>query len=146
MKRSVFSLLLALAIAAPAAAASTAPPQLGRDLTGAGSGLLDLGRLSQSSELSFYYGGGSGLGNDYGGLYLSHFTYRLGSPLTLSLSLGARFDNAFSTGNGQPFVGGFQLAYHPSQSFLIRLDYIDGRALTPASYDPFGYRGSWLRN
>lgn len=146
MRHTIVTALLGLTLSASQALASSAPV-LGRDLTGAGAGLLDLGRLSQSSELSFFYGSGSGLGDQYGGLYLSHLTYRLSSPLTLRLSLGARFDNAaFDETNGRPFVGGFQLAYRPSQSFLIRLDYVDGRSLTPASYDPFGYRGSWLRD
>jgi len=138
--------IAAIAWCAPSAASE---PVLGSSLSNSGAGLLDLSRLSQSSEMSFFYGGGSGLRDQYGGLYLSHFSYRFSSPLTMRLSLGARFDNAsgaFDETNGRPFVGGFQLAYQPSKSFLIRFDYVDGRALTPASYDPFGYRGSWLRD
>jgi hypothetical protein len=143
-RRIVFPLLLLTLAASPAMA--TPAPQLGRNLSGAGSGLLDLGRLSQSSELSFFYGNGSGLRDQYGGLYLSHFSYRFSSPLTLRLSVGARYDNAaFGSRDGEAFVGGFQLAYQPSRNFLIQLNYLDGRALTPAAYDPFGYRGSWLR-
>ena len=145
MSRAITLTLLALTFAAGSAAAEPMPA-LGRNLSDSGAGLLDLGRLSQSSELSFFYGSGSGLRGEYGGLYLSHFTYRLASPLTLRLSLGARFDNGLGTSNGQPFVGGFQLAYRPSQNFQIRLDYLDGRALSPALYDPFGYRGSWLHD
>ena len=141
-RRIALAILLATLAASPALAVT---PQLGRNISGAGSGLLDLGRLSQSSEMSFFYGNGSGLRDQYGGLYLSHFTYRFSSPLTMRVSVGARFDNSFANREGQAFLGGFQLAYQPSRNFLIQLNYLDGRALNPAAYDPFGYRGSWLR-
>jgi hypothetical protein len=146
----VVSALVCIAVAGVGAAwADPAAPALGRDLNPAVTSLLDPGRLSQQSDLSFFYGAGGGLREEYGGLYQSHFTYRFSSPLTLRVSLGARFDGA-SAGTdgrqGQAFLSGFELAYRPSSNFIIHLNYVDGRALTPASYDPYGYRGSWLHD
>jgi hypothetical protein len=86
--------------------------------------LLDFSRLRVSHALSYTFSSG-GARNTSTGLFVSSFDYRVASPLSMRLDVGAVMDRAqASAGRGpEVFLKGLGLDYHPSDSFRLQLSY-----------------------
>jgi hypothetical protein len=84
---------------------------------------LDPSRLQLSTEFSV----GTGFGGSQG-LQVTRLSYRLGSPLAMSVSIGNAFGgNRISGGNGM-FLEGLDLSYRPLPSMLVQFRYNDLRS------------------
>jgi hypothetical protein len=85
---------------------------------------LDQSRLHITSEVMF----GSGFGGPAQGLQVTRLQYQLASPLAMSVSLGTQFAGGMSRNTNPMFLEGFDLAYHPFESFLFQVHYQDVRS------------------
>ncbi|MEW5702621.1 MAG: hypothetical protein AB1792_10370 [Candidatus Zixiibacteriota bacterium] len=164
MKRIIVATIIVLLAGAVGAAAQSTTSQASSgatsfsgaprvsDLTGApkalGFALLDPSRLRmhQSYSLSYFSGGGS---SGSLGLYSNMLEYDLFKPLTLRVGLsyahqpfGASDRSGGSVlGSGQ-FLPSFGLDYHPSNNFLLSIDY----QTIPAVVWPYGGSNIWRAN
>jgi hypothetical protein len=136
---SVFALLVVLA-GGPAAAASLGSssmfsPRVPVSLFGLARDWIDPSRLHVSSTLSV--GTSSWGSSSTSALQTTTLSYAFRAPLAMSVSLG----NAWGGGtprNGQSFfLQGFSVAYQPSRSVLLQVQYQDVRS--PLQYSPMGY-------
>ena len=72
---------------------------------------------------------GSSFGGPAQGLQVTRLQYQLGAPLAMSVSLGTQFAGGGMSRNTNPmFLEGFDLAYHPFESFLVQVHYQDVRS------------------
>jgi hypothetical protein len=85
---------------------------------------LDPSRLHVSTELSFGTGFGGGPAQ---GLQVTRFSYQVGQPLALRISLGNAFGGPRGS-EGSFFLEGLDLAYQPFGSFSIQVHYQDLRS------------------
>src|SRR5262245_44409596 len=87
---------------------------------------LDSSRLHFTSEIMF----GSSFGGPAQGLQITRLQYQLGAPLAMSVSLGTQFAGGGmnSRSTNPMFLEGFDLAYHPFESFLVQVHYQDVRS------------------
>jgi len=89
------------------------------------SSLLDPSKLGISHQMMFSYSSGSVAKNNVGGLWLTNFSYKFSSPLTMDLSVGASLSSAGTRQlNAQSlFVESFSLRYRPSENFYFQFMY-----------------------
>ena len=96
---------------------------------------LDPSRLHVSAELMM--GSGSRRGG-LDGLQVTRFSYQLGPPLAMRVSLGNAF-GAQAAGPGRMFLEGLDLSYRPFTSLLVQFHYQDVRSplqlSRPGAYD-----------
>jgi hypothetical protein len=85
---------------------------------------LDASRVHITSEVMF----GSSFGGPAQGLQVTRLQYQLGAPLAMSVSLGTQFAGGTSRNTNPMFLEGFDLAYHPFESFLVQVHYQDVRS------------------
>lgn len=133
--RRIMMLVTAAAIVAAGAGVSaqveTRPPSVFNDYLNvqAPSSFLTIPGLSFQSSMGFSYVS-LGSGSSYGlGYYMGHFGYRLSSSLTLHADVGVGSVMTDANGYQRPeiFLPNFDLTYHPSSSFVLRLQYQQGR-------------------
>ena len=87
--------------------------------------LLDPSRLGISHQMVFSYSSGSSGRNNVGGLWLTNFSYKFASPLTVDLSVGASLSK---TGGRELdaqnlFLEGLSLRYRPSENLYFHFSY-----------------------
>lgn len=98
---------------------------------------FDASRLKVSTAISV-----GSFGRQTTGLQTTSFSYQFQSPLWMNVSLGnawgAGTAGSSSGGSGSFFLQGVDLAYKPSQSFMIQVSYRDMRSPLQYQHDsPF---------
>jgi hypothetical protein len=107
---------------------------------------FDPSRLHMSVEASF----GTGFNGQSSGLQVTRFSYQLGKPLAMQVSVGNAFGAGAGGSNGQFFLEGLNLSYQPFRSMMITVNYRDYRSPLQMPYGygynnalfPFGYSPS----
>jgi hypothetical protein len=84
---------------------------------------FDPSRLQISTEVSV----GSGFSSGPQGLQVTRLSYRLGEPLSMSVSLGNAFGSRSPGGNSM-FLEGLDLSYRPLPAMLVQFRYHDIRS------------------
>jgi hypothetical protein len=89
------------------------------------SSFLSIPGLSFQSSMGFSYVSAGGAGSFGMGYYMGHFGYRLGSSLTLHADVGVGSIMTDENGYRRPelFLPNLDLTYHPSNSFIFRLQF-----------------------
>ena len=87
--------------------------------------LLDPSRLGISHQMVFSYSSGNAGRNNMGGLWLTNFSYKFASPLTVDLSVGASLSK---TGGRELdtqnlFLESLSLRYRPSENLYFHFSY-----------------------
>ncbi|MBN1503802.1 MAG: hypothetical protein JW952_01940 [Candidatus Eisenbacteria bacterium] len=87
--------------------------------------LLDPSKLGISHQMVFSYSSGSAGRDNVGGLWLTNFSYKLSTPLTVDLSVGASLSK---TSGREPdaqslFLNGFSLRYRPNENLYLHFMY-----------------------
>jgi hypothetical protein len=128
--RTLFLLVAASVSLAAAAQASPAGPEAGLfqpsvpvSAFSRPAFWFDPSRLQISTEVAV--GGVSGAGAQ--GLQTTRLSYRIGNPLSMSVSLGNAFGGRSPQANGF-FLEGFDLQYRPLPSMLVQFRYVDLRS------------------
>jgi hypothetical protein len=87
---------------------------------------LDSSRLHVTSEFMF----GSSFSGPAQGLQVTRLQYQMSGPLAMSVSLGTQFGGPSVRGvsTNPMFLEGFDLSYHPFDSFLVQVHYQDVRS------------------
>ena len=84
---------------------------------------FDPSRLQISTEIAM----GSSFSGGTQGLQTTRLSYRIGQPLSMSISLGNAFGGRSSMHNGF-FLEGLDLQYRPLPSMLVQFRYVDLRS------------------
>lgn len=87
--------------------------------------LLDPSKLGISHQLVFSYSSGNAGKNNLGGLWLSNFSYKFSSPLTVDLSVGTALSKTGSQGftADRLFLESLSLHYKPNENLYFQLMY-----------------------
>ena len=101
-----------------------------------GTGFLRIPGLDFRSSLGFSYASSSSFGDVGMGYYMGHFSYRLGSTLTLNWNVGV---GSYMTGpdgmnDYQVFIPNFDVTWRPSENMIVKLQYLQGGYLNPYFY------------
>ena len=98
-----------------------------------GAGLLRIPGLSFHSSVGFSYASSRGFGDIGMGYYMGHFSYQLGSSVTLNWDVGVGSYMMGGDGmNGyQVMIPDFNLTWKPSENLMVRLQYMQGNYLIP---------------
>jgi hypothetical protein len=133
-----------LAIGAPAASQehATAERSVFDDYlnpTVPGGGFLTVPGLSFHSSVGFSYMSSQSWGSTGMGYYMGHFSYRLGSSLTLNwdVGVGSSFVGPDGMNDYRFFMPNIDLTYRPSDSFVMRLQFQQGGYGTPWMLSPY---------
>ena len=95
-------------------------------------GFLTIPGLNFHSSVGFSYASSKGFGDVGMGYYMGHFSYQLGSTVTLNWYVGVGSYMVGGQGeNYQVFIPNFALTWQPSENFLFRLQYSRGAYLNP---------------
>jgi hypothetical protein len=143
MKRlSVIHMIIALACgAAPASAQQTTTTSAEErsvfddylNPADPGAGFLRIPGLHFQSSMGFSYATSRAFGDVGMGYYMGHFSYRLGSTVTLNWDVGV--GSYMMGGDGmndyKVLIPNFNLTWKPSDTFMVRLQYIQGSYLNP---------------
>ena len=128
-RRNAVVAAFVLALSVGAAAASHAGPESGVftpsvpvSAFARPASWLDPSRLQMSTEFSV----GTGLGGSQG-MQVTRLSYRLGAPLSMSVSVGNAFGGKMAGGSGM-FLEGLDLSYRPLPSMLVQFRYNDIRS------------------
>ncbi len=96
-------------------------------------GFLRIPGLNFHSSVGFSYAASKGFGDVGMGYYMGHFSYRLGSSVTLNWDVGV--GSYMMGGDGmndyQIFIPNFNMTWRPSDNFMVRLQYMQGSYLNP---------------
>jgi len=84
---------------------------------------FDPSRLQISTEVSM----GTGFAGGSSGLQVTRLAYRIGEPLSMSVSVGNTFGAGTRGGTGM-FLEGLDLQYRPMPSMLVQFRYNDLRS------------------
>jgi hypothetical protein len=84
---------------------------------------FDPSRLQISTEVSM----GTGFSGGSSGLQVTRLSYRIGEPLSMSVSVGNAFGAGTRGGTGM-FLEGLDLQYRPMPSMLVQFRYNDLRS------------------
>jgi len=73
------------------------------------------------------------------GYYMGHFSYRLGSSLTLNwdVGVGTTLTGPDGMNDYQVFLPNLDLTYRPSDRFMVRLQFQQGGYGRPSSFNPY---------
>jgi hypothetical protein len=98
-----------------------------------GPGFLRVPGLSFHSSVGFSYASSKGFGDVGMGYYLGHFSYSLGSTVTLNWAVGV---GSYMTGGDgmnsyQVMIPNFDLTWKPSENVMVKLQYMQGSYLNP---------------
>ena len=88
---------------------------------------LDSSRMHITTEFMY----GTSFNGPAQGLQVTRLQYQLGAPLAMSVSVGTQFAGGGtmnSRSTNPMFLEGFDLAYHPFNSFLVQVHYQDIRS------------------
>lgn len=101
-------------------------------------GFLRVPGLDFRSSVGFSYLSSESYGSTGMGYYMGHFSYRLGSSLTLNWDVGV--GSTFTAPDGMNdysfFIPNIDLTYRPSDRFLMRLQFRQGAYGTPWAVGP----------
>ncbi len=105
-------------------------------------GFLRIPGLNFRSSMGFSYASSKGFGDVGMGYYMGHFSYRLGSSVTLNWDVGV--GSYMMGGDGmndyQIFIPNFNMTWRPSDNVMVRLQYMQGSYLNPYySRSGFGF-------
>lgn len=96
-------------------------------------GFLRIPGLNFRSSMGFSYASSKGFGDVGMGYYMGHFSYRLGSTVTLNWDVGV--GSYMMGGDGmndyQIFIPNFNMTWRPSDNVMVRLQYMQGSYLNP---------------
>ena len=129
---------LAVALAhAPASAGSIGTPIYSPRVPVSPLGLswFDPSRLHVTSSFSV----GTGFGGRTDALNVTRFSYQVGQPLWLSVSLGNSFGPNAGRSSGKFFLEGLDATYRPFANMMFQVHYQDFRS--PLQASPLGARG-----
>lgn len=101
--------------------------------TRSGPGFLSIPGLSFHSSVGFSYASSSRFGDIGMGYYMGNFRYAIGSSVTLDWNVGVGSYMAGPDGMNsyEVFIPNFGLTWRPSESTLVRFQYIRGGYLNP---------------
>ena len=105
-------------------------------------GFLRIPGLNFHSSVGFSYASSKGFGDVGMGYYMGHFSYRLGSSVTLNWDVGVGSYMMGGDGmNGyQVMIPNFNMTWRPSDNVMVRLQYMQGGYLNPYySRSGFGF-------
>ena len=104
-------------------------------------GFLRIPGLDFRSSVGFSYASSKGFGDVGMGYYMGHFTYKLGSSVTLNWAVGV--GSYMMGGDGmnsyQVMIPNFNVTWRPSSSVIVQLNYMQGSHLNPY-YSRRGFR------
>ncbi len=106
------------------------PDNAGRTLgsllpTSGRASLLDPSKLDISHQMIFSYSSGRAGGSNVGGLWLTNFSYKLSSPLTVDVAVGAALSKMETreVDAQNLFLESFSLRYRPSENLYFHFMY-----------------------
>jgi len=96
-------------------------------------GFLRIPGLKFRSSIGFSYASSRGFGDVGMGYYMGHFSYSLGSTVTLNWDVGV--GSYMMGGDGmnsyQVMIPNFNVTWRPSENVMVRLQYLQGSYLNP---------------
>ncbi len=96
-------------------------------------GFLRIPGLNFRSSVGFSYASSRGFGDVGMGYYMGHFSYRMGSTVTLNWDVGV--GSYMMGGDGmnsyQVMIPNFNVTWRPSENVMVRLQYMQGSYLNP---------------
>jgi hypothetical protein len=96
-------------------------------------GFLRIPGLNFHSSVGFSYASSKGFGDVGMGYYMGHFSYKLGSTVTLNWNVGV--GSYMMGGDGmnsyQVFIPNLNMTWRPSDNFMVSLQYMQGSYLNP---------------
>jgi hypothetical protein len=144
MRKIVLLMIALLAFGAPVAAQDRAAAERSvfddyLNPTVSQGGFLTIPGLSFRSSLGFSYLSSGSWGSTGMGYYMGHFSYRLGTSLTLNwdVGVGSTFTGPDGMNDYHVFLPNIDLTYRPSDSFMMRLQFQQGRFGTPWMLNPY---------
>lgn len=143
MRTTILLLIVLLSLCGPAAAQERQPVERSvfddyLNPTSPGGGFLRVPGLDFRSSVGFSYFSSGSYGSTSMGYYMGHFSYRLGSSLTLNwdLGVGSTLTGPDGMNDYRFFVPNVDLTYRPSDRFLMRLQFQQGGYGSPWAYNP----------
>jgi hypothetical protein len=99
-------------------------------------GFLRIPGLGFRSSVGFSYASSRGFGDMGMGYYMGHFSYRLGSTVTLNwdVGVGSYMRGGDGVNGYEIFIPNFNLTWRPSDHMIVRLQYMQGGMLNPFYY------------
>jgi len=96
-------------------------------------GFLRIPGLNFRSSMGFSYASSKGFGDVGMGYYMGHFSYRLGSSVTLNwdVGVGSYMMGGDGMNNYQVMIPNFSMTWRPSDNVMVRLQYMQGSYLNP---------------
>ena len=101
--------------------------------SGSETGFLRIPGLNFRSSVGFSYAASKGFGDVGMGYYMGHFSYNLGSTVTLNWDVGVGSYMMGGDGmNGyQVMIPNFNVTWRPSDNVMVKLQYMQGSYLNP---------------
>lgn len=98
-----------------------------------GPGFLRIPGLNFHSSVGFSYASSKGFGDVGMGYYMGHFSYRLGSTVTLNwaVGVGSYMMGGDGMNNYQVMIPNFDVTWRPSENVMVKLQYMQGSYLNP---------------
>jgi hypothetical protein len=96
-------------------------------------GFLRIPGLNFRSSVGFSYASSKGFGDVGMGYYMGHFSYQIGSSVTLNwdVGVGSYMVGGFGENSYQVMIPNFSLTWKPSDNTMVRLQYMQGPMLNP---------------
>lgn len=104
-----------------------------------GGGFLRIPGLDFRSSVGFSYASSGSYGSTGMGYYMGHFSYRLGSSLTLNwdVGVGTTFTGPDGMNDYNFFIPNIDLTYRPSDRLVMRLQFQQGAYGAPRFFNPY---------
>jgi hypothetical protein len=96
-------------------------------------GFLRIPGLNFRSSVGFSYASSKGFGDVGMGYYMGHFSYDLGSSVTLNwdVGMGSYMMGGDGMNDYQIFIPNLNMTWRPSDNFMVSLQYMQGSCLNP---------------